>query len=144
MSAVFVDLPALAEILQQVPLHQRLNLEAELLQVGRLLECPPEDKKRLTNHTVLLFLSQISTPLELPGLTLPVKQAMAKTATFTLPSAALKIVSSSDPPVSSSAAEPPVDDDEELDQLLSLQKPVWHDSGGQSVSVAPKRGEYFT
>ncbi|XP_040017277.2 cell death regulator Aven [Gasterosteus aculeatus] len=113
MSAVFVDLPALAEILQQVPLHQRLNLEAELL--------------------------QISTPLELPGLTLPVKQAMAKTATFTLPSAALKIVSSSDPPVSSSAAEPPVDDDEELDQLLSLQKPVWHDSGGQSVSVAPKR-----
>uniref|UniRef100_G3NYU0 Apoptosis, caspase activation inhibitor n=1 Tax=Gasterosteus aculeatus aculeatus TaxID=481459 RepID=G3NYU0_GASAC len=139
MSAVFVDLPALAEILQQVPLHQRLNLEAELLQVGRLLECPPEDKKRLTNHTVLLFLSQISTPLELPGLTLPVKQAMAKTATFTLPSAALKIVSSSDPPVSSSAAEPPVDDDEELDQLLSLQKPVWHDSGGQSVSVAPKR-----
>ncbi|XP_037305742.2 cell death regulator Aven [Pungitius pungitius] len=118
MSAVFVDLPALAEILQQVPLHQRLNLEAELL--------------------------QISTPLELPSVTLPVKQETAKTATFTLPSAALKIASSSNPPVSSSAAEPPVDDDEELDQLLSLQKPVWDESGSQSVSVAdesavPKR-----
>lgn len=33
MSAVFVDLPALAQSLQQVPLHQRLNLEAELVQV---------------------------------------------------------------------------------------------------------------
>lgn len=36
MSAVFVDLTALAENLQQVPLHQRLNLEAELVQVGDL------------------------------------------------------------------------------------------------------------
>lgn len=33
MSAAFVDLPALAQSLQQLPLHQRLNLEAELLQV---------------------------------------------------------------------------------------------------------------
>lgn len=33
MSPVFVDLPALAQTLQQVPLHQRLHLEAELLQV---------------------------------------------------------------------------------------------------------------
>ncbi|KAK9531332.1 hypothetical protein VZT92_010763 [Zoarces viviparus] len=127
MSAVFVDLPALAQILQQVPLHQRLNLEAELLQV--------------------------STPLELPTLTLAPKQEMPKAATFTPPSAALKSVgsvqtvpvatnpaSSSDPPVSSSAAEPPVGDDdggnEELDQLLSLQKPVWDVSGSQPVSVA--------
>ncbi|XP_034384341.1 cell death regulator Aven isoform X2 [Cyclopterus lumpus] len=131
MSAVFVDLPALAQSLQQVPLHQRLNLEAELLQV--------------------------STPVELPTLTLALKQAKPKAATLTPPSAALKIVttdqkvpvatnpaSSSDSPGSSSAAEPPVDDvddddddgDEELDQLLSLQKPVWDVSGSQSVSVA--------
>lgn len=33
MSAVFVDLPALAHNLDEVPLHQRLNLEAELVQV---------------------------------------------------------------------------------------------------------------
>ncbi|XP_068433848.1 cell death regulator Aven [Clinocottus analis] len=127
MSAVFVDLPALAQCLQQVPLHQRLNLEAELL--------------------------QISTPVELPTLTLTLKQAMPKATSIT-PPAALKTViadqkvpvaanpaSSSDSPVSSSAAEPPVDDDddddeEELDQLLTLQKPVWDVSGSQSVSVA--------
>lgn len=40
MSAVFVDLPALAQNLQQVPLHQRLNLEAELVQVGCLAAFP--------------------------------------------------------------------------------------------------------
>ncbi|XP_075939903.1 cell death regulator Aven isoform X1 [Anarhichas minor] len=122
MSAVFVDLPALAQILQQVPLHQRLNLEAELLQV--------------------------STPLELPTLSRTPKQEMPKAATFTPPSAALKTISTvqtdpvaTNPPVSSSAAEPPVVDDdgggdEELDQLLSLQKPVWDVSGSQPVSVA--------
>ncbi|XP_054474290.1 cell death regulator Aven [Anoplopoma fimbria] len=125
LSAVFVDLPALAQILQQVPLHQRLNLEAELLQV--------------------------STPLELPSLILTTKQEMPKAATFTPTSATLEIASTdqkvpvatnpasnSDSPFPSSAAEPPVDDggDEELDQLLSLQKPVWDVSGSQSVSVA--------
>lgn len=31
---MFLDLPALAQSLQQVPLHRRLNLEAELVQVG--------------------------------------------------------------------------------------------------------------
>ncbi|XP_056284484.1 LOW QUALITY PROTEIN: cell death regulator Aven [Pseudoliparis swirei] len=134
MSAVFVDLPALAQSLQQVPLHQRLNLEAELLQV--------------------------STPLELPALTLALKQAKPKAAALTPPSAALKTIiadqevpvatnpaSSADSPGSSVAAEPPVEDggggddddgdgDEELDQLLSLQKPVWDVSGSQSLRVA--------
>uniref|UniRef100_A0A3Q1FQZ8 Apoptosis, caspase activation inhibitor n=1 Tax=Acanthochromis polyacanthus TaxID=80966 RepID=A0A3Q1FQZ8_9TELE len=38
MSAVFVDLPTLAQTLQQVPLHQRLNLEAELLQCEEVKE----------------------------------------------------------------------------------------------------------
>ncbi|XP_076612340.1 cell death regulator Aven isoform X1 [Chaetodon auriga] len=113
MSAVFVDLPALAQSLQQVPLHQRLNLEAELVQV--------------------------STPVELPTATLAPKQEKPKPAAFTPPPAALNALSTnqkvpvdtnpvlvSDPQVSSTAAEsPPVDDDdEELDQLLSLQKPV--------------------
>uniref|UniRef100_A0AAZ3NQL7 Apoptosis, caspase activation inhibitor n=1 Tax=Oncorhynchus tshawytscha TaxID=74940 RepID=A0AAZ3NQL7_ONCTS len=40
-SAVFVDLPALAQSLQELPLHQRLNLEAELVQVGTDAS-PPE------------------------------------------------------------------------------------------------------
>ncbi|TDH00612.1 hypothetical protein EPR50_G00190230 [Perca flavescens] len=125
MSAVFVDLPALAQILQQVPLHQRLNLEAEL--------------------------HQVSTPVELPTMAIAPKQEVPKTATFTPPSAPFKVLSTnqkvptasnpasgSDSPVSSSAAEPPVDEDgdEELDLLLGLQKPVSGVSGNQSVSVA--------
>lgn len=124
MCAVFVDLPALAQSLQQVPLHQRLNLEAELVQV--------------------------STPVEMPVMTLAPKQEMPKTATFTPPSEAFKVLSTnqkapeapkpaslSGSQVSLSAAEPPVDDaDEELDQLLSLQKPVLGVAGDQSVGVA--------
>ncbi|KAE8286712.1 Cell death regulator Aven [Larimichthys crocea] len=67
MSAAFVDLPALAQSLQQVPLHQRLNLEAELVQV--------------------------STPVELPTMTLAPKQELPKTTSFTPPTAALKVLS---------------------------------------------------
>ncbi|TKS76305.1 Cell death regulator [Collichthys lucidus] len=118
MSAAFVDLPALAQSLQQVPLHQRLNLEAELVQV--------------------------STPVELPTMTLAPKQELPKATTFTPPTAALKVLGTNQkvsvlvpkPQVSSSAAETPADDvDEELDQLLSLQKPVLGVSGEQSVGV---------
>lgn len=96
-------------------------------------------------------------------MTLAPKQEVPKTATFTPPSTALKVLSTnqkapvatdpvsvSDSQVSSSAAEPPVDDvDEELDQLLSLQKPVLGVSGNQSVSVAdeesavPEKGEFI-
>ncbi|XP_039981287.1 cell death regulator Aven [Xiphias gladius] len=128
MSAVFVDLPALAQSLQQVPLHQRLNLEAELVQV--------------------------LTPAELPTMTLPPKQETPKMSTFTPLSASLKSlstnqkvpvatnpVSGSNLPVSSSAAEPPVNDgDEELDQLLSLEKPVSVVLGNQSASVTGLEG----
>ncbi|XP_068564518.1 cell death regulator Aven [Cebidichthys violaceus] len=122
MSAVFVDLPALAQILQQVPLHQRLNLEAELLQV--------------------------LTPLELPRATTftPPSAALRTVSTDQRVPVATKPAASSDPPVSSSAAESPVvdddDGDEELDQLLGLQEPVWDVSGSQSVSeesAVPKK-----
>ncbi|XP_034554954.1 cell death regulator Aven isoform X2 [Notolabrus celidotus] len=128
MSAAFVDLPALAQSLQQLPLHQRLNLEAELLQV--------------------------STPVELPSVTLSLKPEMPKVSTFTPPSAALKVLSTNQEvtvatnpasgtgsKVSSNTAQPkPEDDgDEELDQLLSLQKPVQVVSGNQPVSVSEER-----
>ncbi|XP_051816889.1 cell death regulator Aven [Acanthochromis polyacanthus] len=121
MSAVFVDLPTLAQTLQQVPLHQRLNLEAELLQVAA--------------------------PVELPAMTLARKQEMLKTSTFTPPSASFKSLSTnqkvpmaanpalaSDLQVSSAVAQPLVDDagDEELDRLLSLQSVA----GKQLVSGA--------
>ncbi|KAM6992154.1 cell death regulator Aven isoform 2-T2 [Tautogolabrus adspersus] len=123
MSGVFVDLPALAQSLQQLPLHQRLNLEAELLLV--------------------------STPVELPTVTIAQKQETPK-ATIPPSSAALKVrstnqkvtaatnpASGSGCKVSSNAAKPPqVDDaDEELDQLLSLQKPVEVFSENQTIRV---------
>ena len=40
MPEVFVDVAALAQLLQQLPLHQRLNLEAEMVQVSCLLAFP--------------------------------------------------------------------------------------------------------
>ncbi|XP_042358997.1 LOW QUALITY PROTEIN: cell death regulator Aven [Plectropomus leopardus] len=125
MSAAFVDLPALSQSLEQVPLHQRLNLDAELLQV--------------------------STPVELPTMTLTHKQEIPKTAKITPPSAAFKVTntdqkvpvaanpaSGSDSKVSSTAADLPIEDegDEELDQLLSLQKPVSGVSRNQAISVS--------
>ncbi|XP_026175340.1 cell death regulator Aven [Mastacembelus armatus] len=122
MSAVFVDLPALAQTLQQVPLHQRLNVEAELVQV--------------------------STPVELPPMTLTPKPEMSKLSTFATPSASLKGLSpnqevpvpanpvlDSEPQVTSCASQPMDDGDEELDQLLSLQKPLLLVSESQSDSV---------
>ncbi|XP_074541850.1 cell death regulator Aven [Halichoeres trimaculatus] len=123
MSSVFVDLPGLAQSLQQLPLHQRLNLEAELLQV--------------------------STPVELPTVTLSQKQEKPKASTFTPPSilSANHKPATADANPSSHSAEsvPQQDVDEELDQLLSLQKPVQADSGDQGVcaseeeSAAPER-----
>ncbi|XP_069564570.1 cell death regulator Aven [Brachyistius frenatus] len=116
MSAVFVDLPALAQILQQVPLRRRLDLEAELVQV--------------------------STPAVMPATTLAAKQEVPKTSKFTPPSAAFKNLDreaaaaepGSDPRAPPGAAEPPDGDaDDELDRLLGLQKPA---SGNRSAGGA--------
>ncbi|KAK5879823.1 hypothetical protein CesoFtcFv8_022903 [Champsocephalus esox] len=122
MSAVFVDLPALAQILQQVPLLQRLHLEEELLQF------------------------QVSTPVEMPTMTFTHKQEVPKMSAFTPPSAALKVPCShqkvpvaTHPATASHSQVPSLaedEGDEELDQLLGLQKPV---SGNQSVSLEEDR-----
>lgn len=103
-----------------------------------------------------LILLQVSTPIDLPTMTFTSKQERPKPTTVTPPSAALKVLSTdhkvpmaTNPAlVSSSSAEclPVDDDDEELDQLLSLQKPVSDISGNQSISVAdesslPEKGE---
>ncbi|XP_027896420.1 cell death regulator Aven isoform X1 [Xiphophorus couchianus] len=114
VSAVLLDLPALAQSLQQVPLHRRLNLEAELVQV--------------------------STPVELPAVSLAPKQEVPK---FPPPSAAFKGLSTSQKPavglnsqVSSVAVKPEEEEeeeDEELDELLGLQKPGSDDAGHQLI-----------
>ncbi|XP_061668949.1 cell death regulator Aven [Syngnathoides biaculeatus] len=123
MSTMFLDLPALAQRLEQVPLHQRLNLEAELVQV--------------------------STPVHLPTMTLAPQQEMPKISSFRPASQAskdpsstlnitktLSLAASADIPAPSSAVPPSVDDvDEELDQLLTLAKPLCPVSGGQPVNV---------
>ncbi|XP_028996899.1 cell death regulator Aven [Betta splendens] len=98
MSAVLLDLPALAERLQQVPLHQRLNLEAELVQV--------------------------SAPVELPVVTIAPKQEILKTSTFTAPESrqgSQQAAPAPGQPVQEAATD---DCDEELNQLLRLQKPA--------------------
>ncbi|KAM3603167.1 uncharacterized protein V6R79_017663 [Siganus canaliculatus] len=114
MSAVFVDLPALANSLQQVPLHQRLNLEAELVQV--------------------------STPVELPVMSLKPKQETPKPALSAppVPEAASPALLSEPRLLPGTLKSAPLndDDDEELDRLLGLQKAVSGESGNQPVSVA--------
>ncbi|KAK0151045.1 Cell death regulator Aven [Merluccius polli] len=107
MSAVRLDLVALAQCLQALPLHQRLNLEAELVQV--------------------------STPLELPAATIPPKQdpilltPPISTTKDTGPRLALagSPLVATPPQVAPALANlSPVDDaDEELDRLLGLDKP---------------------
>uniref|UniRef100_A0A3P9B4Q3 Apoptosis, caspase activation inhibitor n=1 Tax=Maylandia zebra TaxID=106582 RepID=A0A3P9B4Q3_9CICH len=122
---IVLDLPALTQILQEVPLHQKLDLEPELIQAS-------------------------VTPVELPSMTLAPKQEVPKMSKFTPPSTASKSLSisqkvpvdanpvgGSGSQLSSSAAatETLVDDaDEELDNLLNLQKPVSGDVGNEPVS----------
>uniref|UniRef100_A0A8C6KG07 Uncharacterized protein n=1 Tax=Nothobranchius furzeri TaxID=105023 RepID=A0A8C6KG07_NOTFU len=60
MSVVILDLPALAESLKQVPLHHRLDLEAELVQVGIMrvgceAKCLQHIQKQLHLHAAAAF-----------------------------------------------------------------------------------------
>ncbi|XP_005737350.1 cell death regulator Aven isoform X2 [Pundamilia nyererei] len=127
MAGIVLDLPALTQILQEVPLHQKLDLEPELIQV--------------------------SAPVELPSMTLAPKQEVPKMSKFTPPSTASKSLSisqkvpvdanpvgGSGSQLSSSAAatETLVDDaDEELDNLLNLQKPVSECEEVKDVTAKP-------
>lgn len=116
--SVLVDLASLAQSLQQVPLHHRLNLQQELI--------------------------QISTPLELPT-QLPPKTEISQTSTFTPPSTTSKVtvttpIRSSIPSASSKTVESLEEDlDEELDQLLSLDKPV--SASGHEANAAVHQEE---
>ncbi|KAM9355380.1 cell death regulator Aven isoform 1-T3 [Pholidichthys leucotaenia] len=113
MPEVFVDPAVLCQMLQQLPLHQRLDLEAELVQV--------------------------SAPAELPSMTFPSKQEVPKTSKFTPPpaiSVAPHPAMSLNLCLSSAAVKPPEDDYDELDELLSLQKPVPGAAGNEPVSAA--------
>ncbi|XP_064846574.1 cell death regulator Aven [Oncorhynchus masou masou] len=112
-SAVFVDLPALAQSLQDLHLHQRLNLEAELVQVTSPVELPTMTMAPKQNSVALgLFKSPVpGVPAAQKGLS---PSLGVSCAVSTAPGAV---------PLGSSAAKTPVVDDmdEDLDQLLSLQ-----------------------
>ncbi|XP_077566546.1 cell death regulator Aven [Stigmatopora nigra] len=119
MSTLFVDLPALALSLEQVPVHQRLNLEAELVEISTPVNLPLTTvvpKQEMPSFTSLSESSKVpSTP---PNI--------AKT---------LSRAASTDFQPPSSAVSPSADDvDEELDQLLTLAKPLRPFSRGQSVN----------
>ncbi|XP_036832376.1 cell death regulator Aven [Oncorhynchus mykiss] len=112
-SAVFVDLPALAQSLQELPLHQRLNLEAELVQVTSPVELPTMTMAPKQNSVALgLFKPPVpGVPAAQKGLS---PSLGVSCAVSTAPGAV---------PLGSSAAKTPVVDemDKDLDQLLSLQ-----------------------
>ncbi|XP_062267367.1 cell death regulator Aven [Platichthys flesus] len=109
MSSEFVDLSALAHSLQQLPLHQRLNLEAELVQV--------------------------LTPVELPSMNLAPKQETSKTTTVTPASAALKAPSTNQKVPESK--DPEDDGDDELDELLGLKPAPGDKSVGATEEDSP-------
>ncbi|CAB1339838.1 unnamed protein product [Coregonus sp. 'balchen'] len=126
LSAVFVDLPALAQSLQELPLHLRLNLEPELVQVTSPVELP----------TMTLAPKQDSVAL---GMFKPPVPAAQKGLT---PSLGVSCAVSTAPctvPLGSSAAKTPVVDDmdKELDQLLTLQSP-FSEPSGRLVEVPDK------
>lgn len=84
-----------------------------------------------TLNTNTLFLFQVSTPAELPAVSLTPKPEVPKTNPFTPPSAAFKAPDTHQNPPTAAAEASDIkvssvedDGDEELDQLLSLQKPV--------------------
>lgn len=97
---------------------------------------------------------QVSTPVELPAVSLAPKQEVPK---FPPPSAAFKGLSTSQKPavglnsqVSSVAVKPEEEeDDEELDELLGLQKPGSDDAGHQLICSlneerrSPEKGEFY-
>ncbi|XP_029560556.1 cell death regulator Aven isoform X2 [Salmo trutta] len=123
-SAVFVDLPALAQSLQELPLHHRLNLEADLIQVTSPVELP----------TMTMAPKQNSVALGLFKPTVPGIPAAQKGLT---PSLGVSCAVSTAPgtvPLGSSAAKTPVVDDmdKDLDQLLSLQSSVSEPSASQT------------
>ncbi|TWW68794.1 Cell death regulator [Takifugu flavidus] len=124
-STAFVDLIALAQILQELPVHQRLNLDADL--------------------------GQVLTPSHLPTVSVTPKQEVSKLdfapplAEFRKLATKVPAVTKAHTPVSSNtAASPPAEDDdeEELDQLLNLKKPVvgnQQDTGAEEENPAPEK-----
>ncbi|XP_019898307.2 cell death regulator Aven isoform X2 [Esox lucius] len=127
MSAVLVDLPALAESLQELPLHRRLNLEAELIQVVIPVELPSITMAS-KHHSVVMGMSKPSL-LDCPA------ARRGLTPSLGISNAPSPVV---DTALSSATAEPLLvdDEDEELNQLLSLPASGYRPGGvEQQITV---------
>lgn len=134
-----MDLVALAQILQQLPVHQRLNLEAELGQVTHR-PYPLEEVIVVLRHVASTEVTafQVSAPSHLPAASVTAEQEASRSDLAPPPAGSRKLtakipVVTNAPASSNAAASPPADDDdddeEELDQLLNLKAPV---TGNQS------------
>ncbi|XP_051954204.1 cell death regulator Aven [Xyrauchen texanus] len=108
--ALFIDLPALAQNLQELPLHTRLNLEAEFIQVTTPVELPSVTVRHKTDSTVIGGLKAPQAGRESAlGVSCAVKPVPVTTPSLSVPTL---VQSDMD------------DADKELDLLLNLQKPV--------------------
>ncbi|KAG7461342.1 hypothetical protein MATL_G00209090 [Megalops atlanticus] len=112
VSAVLVDLQALAWSLQALPLHLRLSLEEELVQLTTPVELPTVIPKPKQESSLI---DQFRPPSShSPSFSSPTRPVLGGTP-----------LNSPKPLLASSTAEPAVDDlDQELDLLLSLQAPT--------------------
>ncbi len=160
--ALFIDLPVLTQSLQELPLHTRLNLETELVQVDQLIFLLEyyEIFTSTSEECASVLMFQVTTPVELPSVTVPHRTDSTLTAGLKAPQAgreaglgvscSVKPVPGTTPSLSVSTAVPPATDDadQELDLLLSLQKPSTEMTSVQShtttdnVLNSPTQGRY--
>ncbi|XP_075893573.1 cell death regulator Aven [Nelusetta ayraudi] len=125
ITASLLDLPALADLLQKLPLHQRLDLEPELFQdppTSAVTSKQEAARVPATEHSVPAFKAP-SAPFQ--SLSIEPRAPAAKNPA----------------PARSGAAGPELgdvcgDDDELLDQLLGLGQRVSAATGSQTVGTA--------
>ncbi|XP_016429256.1 cell death regulator Aven-like [Sinocyclocheilus rhinocerous] len=120
--ALFIDLPALTQSLQELPLHTRLNLEAELVQVTTPVELPSVTVPHRTDST----------------LTAGLKASQASPESGLGVSCSVKPASGTTPSLGVSTAVPPATDDadQELDLLLNLQKTITEITSAKSHAIS--------
>lgn len=131
ITASLLDLPALADLLQQLPLHQRLDLEPELFQT-LTLEDPPTSTFASKQEAARVPAAGRSVPASrapsapFQSLSIEPRAPAAKTAAPADPGAA-------GPSPPAERRDVRGDDDELLDQLLSLGQQVSAATGSQTV-----------
>ncbi|KAJ8269881.1 hypothetical protein GJAV_G00107840 [Gymnothorax javanicus] len=126
VSALLVDLQALAQSLQGLPVHLRLNLEAEIMQAATPVELPTATLKPKLDSN---FIGQFRTPPAQPPQGPAGSLGVSCLERPVLGTAGGDTVENTAPSVSCDKSSAPADElDSELDLLLTLQA----DGGDQS------------